>query len=324
MFFSRTNKFIYNRVYRDTNLIICVEKFKHLEYNYFNYMMKGVIGLNSQKRVACIHDISGIGKCSLTAAIPIISAAGIEAAAMPTAVLSTHTGNINGFTYRDLTEDLVPFASHWKSLGISFDGIYSGFLGSTEQVDIVCSFIDEFKVENTVVVVDPAMADGGRMYTTFDDEFAKEMILLCKKADIIVPNLTEAAFLLDEKYVEPPYTKEYIESIMHRLLELGPSKVVLTGVSFKDDDIGCAVYEKGGKIFYRFSEKYPGIYYGTGDIFASALTGAYLKGKSIYESAEIALDFTCSAIKRTYEAGTDTRFGVNFEKGLCDYGRKIQ
>lgn len=286
--------------------------------------MKGVIGLNSQKRVACIHDISGIGKCSLTAAIPIISAAGIEAAAMPTAVLSTHTGNIKGFTYRDLTEDLVPFASHWKSLGIKFDGIYSGFLGSIEQVDIVCSFIDEFRSDNTVVVVDPAMADGGKMYTTFDDEFAKEMILLCKKADIIVPNLTEAAFLLGEEYVEPPYSKEYIENIMHRLLEFGPSKVVLTGVAFKDDEIGCAVCEKGGEVFYRFSEKYPGIYYGTGDIFASALTAAYLNGKPIYESAEIALDFTCSAIRRTYEAGTDTRLGVNFENGLFDYWRRTQ
>lgn len=280
--------------------------------------------MNDQKRVACIHDISGIGKCSLTAAIPIISAAGIEAAAMPTAVLSTHTGNIKGFTYRDLTEDLVPFSSHWKSLGITFDGIYSGFLGSTEQVDIVCSFIDEFKNADTVVIVDPAMADCGRMYTTFDDDFAREMILLCKKADIIVPNLTEAAFLLGEEYVEPPYSEEYIESIMHRLLELGPSKVVLTGVSFKNDDIGCAVCEKNGNVFYRFSEKYSGIYYGTGDVFASSLIGAYLNGKSIYESAEIALDFTCSAIKRTFEACTDTRFGVNFEQGLCEYGRKTK
>lgn len=286
--------------------------------------MKGGIGTDIQKRVACIHDISGIGKCSLTAAIPIISAAGIEAASMPTAVLSTHTGNIKGFTYRDLTDDLVPFANHWKSLGIEFDGIYSGFLGSTEQVDIVCSFVNEFKNNNTSVIVDPAMADGGRMYTTFDEDFAQEMVLLCRKADIIVPNLTEAAFLLGEKYVEPPYSKTYIENIIRRLINLGPSMVVLTGVSFNDNEIGCAVCEKNGEIFYSFSEKYPGVYYGTGDIFASALTGAYLNGKSIYESAEIALDFTCSAIRRTYEAGTDTRLGVNFEKGLCEYGRKTQ
>ena len=273
-----------------------------------------------QKRVAAIHDISGIGKCSLTAAIPVISAAGIEAAAMPTAVLSTHTGNITGYTYRDLTCDLSPMAEHWKSLGITFDGIYSGFLGSIEQVDIVCDFIDTFKTENTVVIVDPAMADGGRMYTTFDEKFAKEMVLLCRKADIIVPNLTEAAFLLGEEYVEPPYTEEYIESLVKRLSSLGASMIVLTGVAFNDEELGCAVYSRDtDDIFYSFSEKYPGIYYGTGDLFASALTGAYLNGKSISESAEIALEFTNSAIRRTYEAGTDTRLGVNFERSIPDY-----
>lgn len=280
--------------------------------------------MNLQKRVAAIHDISGIGKCSLTAAIPVLSAAGIEAAVMPTAVLSTHTGNISGFTYRDLTSDLVPFAEHWKSLGITFDGIYSGFLGSTEQIDIVCDFIDDFKRDDTVVIVDPAMADGGKMYTTFDDSFAKEMVLLCKKADIIVPNLTEAAFLLGEDYVEPPYSREYIDGIIKRLLNLGPSMVVLTGVCFEEDDIGCAVIcRENEEVFYKFSEKYPGIYYGTGDLFASALTGAYLCGKSIYESAEIALNFTCSAIKRTFEAQTDTRLGVNFEQGISDYIKSL-
>lgn len=239
---------------------------------------------------------------------------------MPTAVLSTHTGNITGFTYRDLTSDLGPFMQHWKSLGVEFDGIYSGFLGSTEQVDIVCDFIDKFKNDKTVVIVDPAMADSGRMYTTFDNSFAKEMTLLCRKADIIVPNITEAAFLLDEEYLEPPYNKEYIDGLVKRLSDLGPSMVVLTGVSFKDDEIGCAVYCRETKdVFYRFSEKYSGIYYGTGDIFASALTAAYLRGKDICESAEIALDFTCGAIKRTYEAGTDPRLGVNFEQGIGEF-----
>ncbi len=277
-----------------------------------------------QKRVAAIHDISGIGKCSLTAAIPIISAAGIETAAMPTAVLSTHTGDIQGFTYRDLTEDLVPFANHWSSLGVEFDGIYSGFLGSIEQVDIVCDFIDRFRTDKTLVVVDPAMADSGKMYKTFDSAFAKEMMLLCKKADIIVPNLTEAAFLLGEEYIEPPYNKEYIENIIKRLLDLGPSMVVLTGVSFKEEEIGCAVSCKDkDDVFYRFSEKYEGIYYGTGDIFASALTGAFMRGKSIFESAEIALEFTCSAIKRTYDAKTDTRLGVNFEQGIAEYINRL-
>lgn len=293
-------------------------------YNNINILGKDGFALTSQKRIAAIHDISGIGKCSLTAAIPIISAAGIETAVMPTAVLSTHTGNIKGFTYRDLTEDLTAYASHWKSLGIEFDGIYSGFLGSTKQIDLVCSFIDEFKKENTTVIVDPAMADGGKMYTTFDDSFAAEMKTLCRKADIIVPNLTEAAFLLEEAYREPPYTKDYIKSLMNGLLDMGPSMVVLTGVSFSESEIGCAVCRKNdSEVFYRFSEKYHGTYYGTGDVFASALIGAYLNGKSIFESAQIALEFTCKSIKRTCLAETDTRFGVNFEQGLSEYINRI-
>ncbi|MEE1138295.1 MAG: pyridoxamine kinase [Acutalibacteraceae bacterium] len=278
--------------------------------------MRGGRKLKSQKRIAAIHDVSGIGKCSLTAAIPILSAAGHEAAVMPTAVLSTHTGDITGFTYRDLTDDLIPFMNHWKSLNVSFDGIYSGYLGSVRQIDIVCKFIDEFRSENTVVVVDPAMADGGRMYTNFDLSFAREMSVLCRKADIIVPNITEAAFLLGEEYIEPPYSKEYIESIMKRLLAFGPKTVVLTGVAFEEDKIGCGVCLENGETFYAFSDHYPGTYYGTGDIFASALTGAYLRGKDIFESAKLALEFTCDAIRRTYEAQTDTRLGVNFEQGL--------
>ena len=280
--------------------------------------------MNRQKRVAAIHDVSGIGKCSLTAAIPIISAAGIETAVMPTAVLSTHTGDITGFTYRDLTSDLPAFAAHWKSLGIHFDGIYSGFLGSAEQIDIVCSFIDDFKSDETVVVVDPAMADGGKMYKTFDRAFADEMTALCRKADIIVPNMTEAAFLLGEDYAEPPYTEEYIGALMQKLLRLGPEMIVLTGVSFAPDEIGCAVCRKGEKTQYFFSEKYPGTYYGTGDIFASALTGAYMRGKDIFESAHIALDFTFSAIGRTFKAKTDPRLGVNFEQGLGDYIKSLE
>ena len=144
------------------------------------------------------------------------------------------------------------------------------------------------------------------------------MAKLCGKADIIVPNLTEAAFLLGEEYVEPPYSKEYIESLLERLATIGPKKIVLTGVSFREDEIGCAVFNCGD-IHYNFSEKYDGIYYGTGDIFASALLGAYMRDRSIFESADIALEFTCAAIRRTHDAKTDTRFGVNFEQGIGDY-----
>ena len=273
--------------------------------------------MSRQKRVAAIHDISGFGKCSLTVALPIISAAGIEAAIMPTAVLSTHTGGFTGYTYRDLTEDLRPFAAHWKSLGLKFDAIYSGFLGSFEQIEIVKDFIADFRRDGCVAVVDPAMADNGKMYTLFDMKFAKEMASLCAVADIIVPNITEAVFMLGREYKEGPYTKEYIEELLRALGGIGPSKVVLTGVCFDEKQIGAASYDKDtDEIFYALSDTIPGYYHGTGDVYASALVAAYLSGRNLADSARIAVDFVCGSIKRTREAGTDVRFGVNFEAGL--------
>lgn len=274
-----------------------------------------------QKRVAAIHDISGIGKCSLTAALPIISAAGVEVAAMPTAVLSTHTGDISGFTYRDLTGDMPAIAAHWRSLGIRFDAVYSGFLGSTEQVNIVSDFIDEARQSGEcAVIIDPAMADSGVMYKTFNSDFAGNMARLCKKADIIIPNITEAAILCGCEYRESEHSEGYIERLLGGLADYPSKAVVLTGVSFDGSSIGCAVLDKSsGGISYVFSKRLPGLYYGTGDIFASALTGAYMRGRSIADSADIATRFTFSAIERTYTAGTDTRFGVNFEEGLGEY-----
>lgn len=276
-----------------------------------------------QKRAAAIHDISGIGKCSLTVALPVISAAGIEAAALPTAVLSTHTGNIEGFTYRDLTDDMEPVYRHWKSLGIEFDAIYSGFLGSTRQVDIVCGFIDAFRKNDTVVLIDPAMADSGEMYKTFKPGFCDKMRELCRRADIIVPNITETAFLLGEDPKSFSCDKENIERVLRGLTGLGASTAVITGVAFEKGKTGCAVYD-GNKTGFYFTPEYPGIYYGTGDLFASALLGAYLNGKDIFQSARIALDFTCGSIKRTFEAGTDTRLGVNFEEGIKDYIKSLE
>lgn len=281
--------------------------------------------MTKQKRVAAIHDISGFGKCSLTVALPIISAAGIETTCMPTAVLSTHTGGFTGYTYRDLTEDLRPIAKHWKSLNLEFDAVYSGFLGSFEQIEIVCDFIDEFKRGNdTTVIVDPAMADNGVMYTIFDMAFAKKMAELCAKADIIVPNFTEAAFILGEEYVAPPYTKEYVEGLLKRLGNMGPDKVVLTGVAFDDKKLGSASFDKAtGEISYYLADRIDGYYHGTGDVYASALIGAYLNGKTLAESAAIAVDFTHGSITRTKQAGTDIRFGVDFERGLPEYIRQI-
>ena len=196
-----------------------------------------------QKRVAAIHDISGFGKCSLTVALPIISASGIEVSAIPTAVLSTHTGGIEGFTYRDLTEDMTPFAEHWKSLNLHFNAIYSGFLGSVEQIDIVSNIFDMLKTDDTLIMVDPCMADNGKLYSIYDESMVSGMVRLCQKADIIVPNLTEAAFMLNRPYIEGPYTKKYIEDTLRELAALGCKKVVITGVYFDDNTLGTANYD---------------------------------------------------------------------------------
>ena len=277
-----------------------------------------------QKRVAAIHDLSGFGKCSLTVALPILSAAGIETSALPTASLSTHTGGISGYTYRDLTEDMRPVMKHWKSLDIKFDAIYTGFLGSFEQLDIVKEFFDAFRQEDNLILVDPVMGDNGELYTVFTREFAAGMRMLCQKADIIVPNLTEAA-LLDEPYHPGPYTHAYIESLLRKLGALGPQKVVLTGVYFKEDELGAATYDRTtDTIDYVFTQKIPGYYHGTGDVFASALLSALLNDFSLIDAAAIAVHFTTDSIRRTYKAKTDYRFGVNFEQSFPDFLKELK
>ena len=158
------------------------------------------------KRVVSIQDISCLGKCSLTVALPIISAMGVETCVVPTAVLSTHTGGFSGFTFHDLTQEVAPIADHWAKEGISFDAIYTGYLGSFEQIHLVSQFFDRFGGQDTLIYVDPAMADNGVLYTGFTPEFAKEMGKLCGKADVIVPNLTEASFMLGVDYVGEDYS----------------------------------------------------------------------------------------------------------------------
>ena len=272
--------------------------------------------MNRQKRVAAVHDISGFGKCSLTVALPIISATGIETSVMPTAVLSTHTG-ISDFTYRDLTQDLKEFYKHWKSIDIKFDGLYSGFLGSFEQIDIVSDFFDEFKHDDNIILVDPVMADNGELYSIFKPDFVDGMKKLCSKADIIVPNITEACFMTGREYKSEPYTKEYIEKLLKDLSKLGVDNVVLTGVCFNNDELGAACYNKiTGEVSYAFSKRVGGHFHGTGDIFASVLISALLNGFDLTKSAQIAVNFTAESINRTAIAKTDPRFGVNFEAGL--------
>jgi pyridoxine kinase len=272
------------------------------------------------KRVAAIHDISGFGKCSLTVALPIISAAGIETSVLPTAVLSTHTGGFTGFTYRDLTEDIQPITDHWKSLGIGFDAIYTGFLGSFEQLDLISRFFDAFKTPNNLILVDPVMADNGELYKIFTPEFAAGMSRLCRKADIIVPNLTEAALLLGEPYNPGPHDEKYISELLKRLCALGAKQVVLTGVCFNEKELGAAAYDAAtGEIAFSFENRVPGYYHGTGDVFGSALLAAVMNGFSLGEATGIAVRFTTSAIRKTAAAGTDIRFGVNFEQTIPEF-----
>lgn len=265
-----------------------------------------------QKRVAAIHDISCFGKCSLTVALPIISAAGIECAGIPTAVLSTHTGGFSGYTFRDLTDDIMPVASHWKKEGLNFDAVYTGYLGSVEQIDLVCEAVDTFGTEDTLLIVDPVMADHGKLYGGFPENFPKEMTRLCAKADIITPNITEAAFMVDMPYCETPHTKEYINDLLCGLRKMTKGKIVLTGVCFNEGEIGAACLD-GDNLEYIFTPKVDAMYHGTGDVFASTLTCGILMDKSLSQSALIAAKYTAGCIKRTKENHPTVKYGVNFE-----------
>lgn len=268
-------------------------------------------------RVMAIHDLSGVGKCSLTVALPILSAMGAEVAAMPTAVLSTHTGQLVGYTYRDLTSDMLPMARHWQSLGLTFDAIYSGWLGSSEQNDIVSSIFDMFTTPNTMRLVDPVMGDHSRLYSTYTPDRVQGMAALCGKADVITPNLTEASFLLGRPYREDIHTPGEAQALCHALTALGPRRVIITGISTGENRIGAASWDETEGVFALHEmPRLPGLWHGTGDVFGSVLLGALLAGWPLDRSAALAVDFTQGCIARTYELGTDSRFGVDFERGL--------
>jgi len=269
----------------------------------------------THKRITAIHDISCFGRCSLTVALPILSSAGIETTVIPTAVLSTHTGGFSGYTFRDLTDDILPIAEHWQKEGISSASIYTGYLGSKEQVNIVIKAINLIKSESSLIIVDPAMADNGVLYGGFSDDFPKEMLSLCKKADILVPNITEACMLLGKQYLDGPYSKEFIEELLLELYKLTGAKIVLTGVWFDQKRIGAACYDNGA-VDYVFSERVEASYHGTGDVFASALVAGLMNGKSIKNSAQIAATFTFNSIKMTQALQPDKNYGVCFEKEL--------
>lgn len=268
------------------------------------------------KRIVTVQDISCVGKCSLTVALPIISAMGTEAAVLPTAVLSTHT-MFKGFTFCDLTDEIEPIVAHWKKENMDFDAVYTGYLGSARQIALTKDLISKFKGADTLVLVDPAMADGGRMYTGFEKSFALEMATLCSVADIIVPNLTEASFMLGEEYVAEGYDEEYIKDMLKKLTALGCKTAVITGVSFEKDKLGVMSYDsESGEYFSYFRERIPESFHGTGDVFASTFLGALMRERSVGDSLKIATDFTVECIKATLGNPQERKYGVNFEEEI--------
>lgn len=267
------------------------------------------------KRIMTIQDISCLGKCSLTVALPILSAMGVECAIVPTAVLSTHT-MFPGFTFRDLTGEMTPIAEHWQKSGFQFDAIYTGYLGSFEQIRLVGEYIDRFQSEDTLVFIDPVMADHGKLYTGFDDIFVGEMAKLCARADIIVPNLTEACFMTGTPYREEGDTA-YIHDLLHKLAELGAKKVVLTGICDEPGRTGVTGMDSAtGEIFTCVHDKVDAAYHGTGDIFSSTAVGALMRGRTLPEALALAGEFTKECIRVTVENGKKEWYGVDFEQVL--------
>ena len=267
----------------------------------------------SYKKVLTIQDISCVGQCSLTVALPIISACGLETCVLPSAVLSTHTAGFSGYTFRDLTEDMPSIKEHWKKEGIQFDAIYTGYLGSTKQIDYVADIFEATASSDCKKIVDPAMADNGNLYPGFDMEFVEAMKGLCGKADYIVPNITEACFLTGVEY-KTVYDRAYIDLLLGELAALGCNNIIFTGISYEEGKTGVVVFEDGKYSYYEH-EKLANSCHGTGDIYASAFVGAFMRGKSAYEAAKIAADYAVECIKETAKLDNHW-YGAAFEPVL--------
>lgn len=265
------------------------------------------------KRILTIQDISCFGQCSLTVALPILSACGVETVILPSAVLSTHTGGFTGFTFRDLTDDIPSISAHWQKEGIDFDAIYTGYLGSKKQIDMVTDIFKKLCRDGGKKIVDPAMADNGKLYYGFDQAYADAMTRLCREADIVIPNITEACFMTGHEYKEK-YDEEYVNSVLNALEREGMKDVILTGISYNDETTGVIIKNENGVQYYTH-KKLPVGSHGTGDVFASAFSGALLRGKNEYEASEIAANYTLRCIENT--VGDDShKYGVKFETAI--------
>jgi pyridoxine kinase len=264
------------------------------------------------KRIATVQDISCVGRCSLTVALPIISAMGVETAVLPTAVLSTHTA-FNDFTFRDLTRDIPDILAHWRREGFLFDAIYSGYLGSLQQILLVQELFDSLTAEGAVRFTDPAMADDGELYKGFAADFPKHMASLCAHADVIVPNLTELCLLSGMPYRED-YGQDDLRAMLVKLAERGTKYVCLTGASDAPDNLGALCYDREKDSFYScYNERLPVRYHGTGDIFASTTVGGLMNGLSVQEALKLAVDYTLECLRDTMADPLKRWYGVNFE-----------
>ncbi len=275
------------------------------------------------KRILTIQDISCFGKCSLTVALPLLSSMGVETVILPTAVLSTHT-LFKGFTCKDLSDQLTPITDHWKQEGITFDAIYTGYLGTEEEIDTVIGIIEAFRNENTLVIVDPAMGDNGKLYPAFNEHYARKNASLCAIADISDPNLTEAAFMTGLPYRED-YSESYIREMLLALAGIGTKTPILTGVSLSEGKTGAMGYDSENKTFFSYqNDRIPAAYHGTGDIFSSVLAGAFVLGLGRENAIRIAADFTAHTIAETLKDPADPWYGVNFETAIPSLLKSLQ
>lgn len=265
------------------------------------------------KRVLTIQDISCVGQCSMTVALPVLSACGQETCILPSAVLSTHTGGFSSPAVQNLTEMLPRVQAHWQKEAIAFDAIYTGYLGSTGLIACVEDMLSALIAPGGEIIVDPAMADHGKLYKGFDQAYVEAMTGLCKKADVVIPNLTEACMLTGVEYREV-YDEAFIRNVVGTLHEMGIPCVVLTGVGRHSGETGVLISTREGIHTYHHPKIARG-YHGTGDLFAAAFVGAWLGGKPMAEAAQIAADFVCEAIRNTAD-DQNHWYGVKFETAL--------
>lgn len=270
-------------------------------------------------RAAAIHDLSGFGRCALTVVIPVLSVMGIQPVPMPTALLSTHTGGFDNFTFLDLTAEMKKISKHWRELGITFRAVYSGFLGSGEQCGLVAEFIEDFRGEDTLVLVDPVMGDNGALYSTVTADITRGMSGLVASADLITPNVTEANILLGIKNTGGEdchrLSESEIKDYLGALTALGPREVVITGIHMGSDIVSAGL-TRGGEVVLSAQPHIAAGYPGTGDLFASVLLGRRLKGDSLTEASDKASRFVCDVIRGSAAAGQPVRDGVLLENYL--------